>query len=127
MVTRLLRVVRNLLQRKKCGAAARVIVTPKPVAKLNAKRNISIVIDAASGTVIEEPALNVRQSASIALFEPEEIYRSRVPLNLPKDIAQLAARNKAFLDGLLAVQHMNLDEDLFQQAFEDLKIKYDKS
>jgi hypothetical protein len=51
---------------------------------------------------------------------------NNLPPNLPNEVIQLAAINDAFLQGVMSLRKMNLDEDLFISAVSDLKKKYDK-
>ncbi len=57
-------------------------------------------------------------------FQVVERLHNRLPQNLPTDVAKLAAHNAAFLQGILAMQELNLDEDLFLEAVEELKRRY---
>ena len=68
-----------------------------------------VVIDSTTGKVVEE------EYSSKDFSHP-----------LPKDIAKLAAQNQAFAQGIFALQKLNLDEDLFQDALEKLRKKYYK-
>lgn len=61
------------------------------------------------------PAIERKHNAAI----------SNLPAHLPDDVLELAAINDAFLQGILALQKMKLDDDLFLQAVNDLRKKYD--
>jgi hypothetical protein len=83
------------------------------------------------GSVIAEGRVvqDVPQSSTITgsdTLTPES--EQHMPENLcpylPMDIIRLASQNAAFRQGILALQRMNLDEDLFQDAIEDLRRKY---
>jgi hypothetical protein len=81
----------------------------------------AVIIDGETGQIIEEgsPAELITHLPA----EKDPIYK-KLPPNLPKDIVQLAAQNAAFLQGILALQELNLDQDLFLEAIEDLRRKY---
>jgi hypothetical protein len=86
-----------------------------------------ITIDAATGEVVEEaPAPEVVESSDLALVQKQTEIASRLP-NHPEDIVKLAAINEAFYKGILALQNLNLDEDLYWQAISDLRKKYYKA
>ncbi|HWS83783.1 MAG TPA: hypothetical protein VN207_05940 [Ktedonobacteraceae bacterium] len=91
---------------------------PEPIPR---KPEPTVIIDGETGQIIEEgspPELITHLPA-----EKDPIYK-KLPPNLPKDIVQLAAQNAAFLQGILALQELNLDQDLFLEAIEDLRRKY---
>lgn len=57
--------------------------------------------------------------------EKNKAILDSLPPNLPDDVIELAAINDAFLQGVLALQKMKLDDDLFLKAVNDLRKKYD--
>ena len=85
------------------------------------KPESTVIVDGETGQIIEE-----RSPAELIAHLPAEkdpVYK-KLPPNLPKDVVQLAAQNAAFLQGILALQELNLDQDLFLEAIEDLRRKY---
>lgn len=86
-----------------------------------------ITIDAATGEVVEEPPTpEVIESSDLALAQKQTEIASRL-LGHPEDIVKLAAINEAFYKGILTLQNLNLDEDLYWQAISDLRKKYYKA
>ena len=81
----------------------------------------TVIIDSKTGEIVEEPPTkNNDQAQSIAQVE------KMLPPNLPPDIIRLADQIKAFFQGILALQRLNLDKDLLYDAMIDLRKKYDE-
>ena len=59
------------------------------------------------------------------VVEKNRAILNSLPPNLPEDVIELAAINDAFLQGVLTLQKMKLDDDLFLRAVNDLRKKYD--
>ena len=80
--------------------------------------------------IIEEAAEyeaknNVTTEGNAMTFTPAaDMYAARAARDLNDDLAVLAAQNKAFREGLLRLQALNLDEDLFIEAVQALRVKY---
>jgi hypothetical protein len=80
-----------------------------------------VVVDSIPNAGVQEDTLKINAGAnSVATI------KRLLPSSLPEDIAKLAAQNTAFFQGILALQRLNLDSDLFLEAVEDLKKKYYK-
>ncbi len=80
-----------------------------------------IIVDSQTEQIVEDkPSEGKVDPRSLA------VVQKQLPPGLPADIIRLAAQNKAFFQGVIALQRMNLDEDLFREAVEDLKKKYYK-
>lgn len=69
-----------------------------------------------SGNVEPRVADTDSQGLAVSLGLPED---------LPGDLLELAAINDAFRKGLISLQAMNLDDDLYWRAVHDLRAKYD--
>lgn len=67
-----------------------------------------VAVDSSELLVIQEPV--------VELPEPPHVLR--------EDLNLLEAQNQAFKEGLLRLQSMNLDEDLFGEAVNALRSKY---
>lgn len=80
--------------------------------------------------IIESPAervsdKNVKVSGNSVISTPTtDTHAARAVYDLSDDLAVLAAQNKAFKEGLLHLQALNLDEDLFIEAVQALRVKY---
>ena len=64
------------------------------------------------------------ENSTIFLPSADNTYAARTAYDLSDDLVMLAAQNKAFKEGLLQLQALNLDEDLFIEAVQALRIKY---
>ena len=106
------------------------------------KRSTSIVFKArkakrvegssltAGAIIIERPAegaadKNVKIGKYSVIVSPlTDSNAARAAYDLSDDLTVLAAQNKAFKEGLLSLQALNLDEDLFIEAVQALRVKY---
>lgn len=84
--------------------------------------NSPVTIDASTGELIEADTPREENVRSSVALRQEEIAKKLH--GHPEDIIKLAAINAAFYKGILALQHLNLDEDLYWQALDDLRNKY---
>lgn len=84
----------------------------------------------AGAIIIERPAelaadKNVKIGEYSVIVSPTtDNNAARAAYDLSDDLAVLAAQNKAFKEGLLRLQALNLDEDLFIEAVQALRVKY---
>ena len=81
-----------------------------------------ITIDGSTGEIVQEDLSLVETADSSLTIRQEEVAKN-LPGH-PEDVIRLAAINEAFYKGILALQNLNLDEDLYWQAIEDLRRKY---
>src|SRR5438270_12722140 len=81
----------------------------------------AITIDSNTGEVVQEIPQDINTE-----YQSLSPVAKQLPPNLPHDIVRLAAQNNAFFQGILAIKKLNLDEDLFLEAIEDLRRKYYK-
>jgi hypothetical protein len=92
-----------------------VVQTEKPAAQ--------VVINSTTGEVITEassPAITTPGSRTLQMQADTWGLRR----NHSEDILRLAAINVAFREGLIALEALNLDDDLYWRAVEDLRRKY---
>jgi hypothetical protein len=82
----------------------------------------TVTIDASTGKIIEADTSLDKNTESSLTLKQEEIAEKLH--GHPEDIIKLAAINEAFYKGILALQHLNLDEDLYWQAIDDLRTTY---
>ncbi|MFN2135041.1 MAG: hypothetical protein ACK2UK_03750 [Candidatus Promineifilaceae bacterium] len=82
--------------------------------------------DRPQGIVIEHGPGVDRQAVQSSLIGGHEPGRAEkvVPPRLPEDLISLAAQNSSFKQGILHLQALNLDDDLFIEAVEALRAKY---
>lgn len=72
----------------------------------------------------EQPAAN--SELGVVVIDDKILRISDFPAGSPKDILRLAARNRAFFEALYILHQRNLDEDLYLEAIEDLRKKYNR-
>lgn len=81
-----------------------------------------IIIEEAAGYEVKN---NVTTDGNgMAFTQAADMHAARAARDLNDDLAVLAAQNKAFKEGLLRLQALNLDEDLFIEAVQALRVKY---
>src|SRR5436853_2084883 len=89
-----------------------VIKTTSPKSQREHPSSEPVVIDSRTGKVVEEvPDVLDSEFHSLSV---ERQLSSNFPHHLPGDIVKLAAQNQAFFEGLLVLQKLDLDDDLFQ-------------
>lgn len=98
------------------------VIPPESSKKDESLPKPPVTIDASTGEIIEADApLEQKTESSLTLKQEEIADKLR---GHPEDVIKLAAINEAFYKGILALQHLNLDEDLYWQAIDDLRKKY---
>lgn len=79
-------------------------------------------------TVAASSNLSLQESFDSEMQRITAIHVAQInnlPPNLPDGILQLAAINEAFLQSILVLRKMNLDDDLFLSAVQDLRKQYE--
>jgi hypothetical protein len=83
------------------------VIPSEPSQESEPQSNPPVTIDASTGEIIEADTPSDEKSRSSLALKQEEI-----------------ALNAAFYKGILALQSLNLDKDLYWQALDDLRKKY---
>jgi hypothetical protein len=98
------------------------VIPSEPSQESEPQSNPPVTIDASTGEIIEADTPSDEKSRSSLALKQEEIAKTLH--GHPEDIVKLAALNAAFYKGILALQSLNLDKDLYWQALDDLRKKY---